>query len=144
MSKLHNAGKKSKNSKKRNKSKFPGLKPENHPRIRAEYIDMDYIKDLSDTDKAMLGKFIDEYYGATLAPADKRWKWDNDFHNKKKSRKACMDRVNALNRDLFAQARIRGFIEPTESLPIEKTNNPLGHEDLLIDLIDLKNKDEKL
>ena len=142
MAKLYNANKKSKNSKKRNKSKFPGLKPENHPRIRAEYIDMDYIKDLSDTDKAMLGKFIDEYYGATLAPADKRHQWKKDFHDKKKSRKACMDRVNALNRDLFAQARIRGFIEPTEALPIEKSNNPLAAEDVIIELLDIKTNAE--
>ena len=79
--------------------------------------------------------------GATLAPVDSPKEWRKDFHKSKKQRKICQDRVNALNRDLFPSLRLRGLIEALESLPnLETDINPENQEDVLIEMIDLKDR----
>lgn len=138
MGKLHNAGKKSKGVDKRKRDKHAGLKQENHPRIRHEYLDIDYVRDLTDKEKTYLAGFLDEYYGASLAPADEPKEWRKNLHKSKKQRKKCMDRNNALNRDMYAQAKMRGFIDPTELQTVEKPTNPGATEDNVIQLLDIK------
>jgi hypothetical protein len=98
----------------RSSTPFAALHKELHPKSRWEYLDMDYINDLSDEEKAVLAKFIDEYYGASLAPADNPESWDKDFHDNQELRKDCMDRNNARNRDLYSILRTRGMVEETQ------------------------------
>jgi len=95
----------------RRDEEFAGLKKELHPRTRWEYLDMDYADKLSDEDKKMLSKFVDEYYGASLSPADQPDNWTNDFHSTPELRKECMDRNNARNRDMYTILRTRGMVE---------------------------------
>ena len=134
---------KSKGGHKRKAAKYPGVMPEMHPRSRWEYIDLDYVKKLSDSDKAYMSKFMDEYYGATLAPVADPEQWNKDFHNTKETRKQCQDRNNARNRDLFTANRTAGYnsslhdrfgrvVSSVEQLDL----NPLDHENILHELID--------
>ena len=101
---------------------------------------MDYIKDLSEDEKAMLSKFIDEYYGAALAPATEPEQWSDDYHETEEMRKECMDRNNARNRDIYAILRTRGWVEGIEgnTEAIESTSERIteNHEDVLNELLD--------
>ncbi len=144
MAELYHAGKKSKKRRGRKKDPHAGLKPSRHPRIRHEYLDFtEYVSQLNDEEKAWLGKFIDEYMGATLAPANKPNEWRKDFHASKKQRKACQGRVNALNRDLFTAMKLRGNIDPIDLVTLDNPNNPKEYEDFLITLIDASNDEDK-
>jgi hypothetical protein len=121
---------------------------------------MDYIDDLSEEDKQALSKFIDEYYGASLAAADSPESWDNDLHNTDELRKDCRDRNNARNRDLYTILRTRGMVEETQikdgtaegaeesqfqvELGSLRQNLDYGHhEDVIHDLMQI-NDDQKL
>ena len=62
--------------KKKNKKKktFHALNPYANPKVRREFIDVDYVDKLSDKEKEWLNKFMDEYNGANL-----------DFENPRKN-----------------------------------------------------------
>jgi hypothetical protein len=130
-----------KGSKRRN-TPFPGLDKKCHPRSRWEMLDYDYINKLSDEDKAMLSKFTDEYYGATLANKDDWHGRKKDFHRLKKDRKACQDRNNRSLRDIQTLAKATNTIDSVEDTAIKITQvrpTDLGsQENAVIDLLDLK------
>jgi hypothetical protein len=134
----------SKGGHKRRNSKYPGLDPKMHPRTRHEYIDIDYAKKLTDEEKAYLSKFMDEYYGATLAPADSPGRWRKDLHRNKKLRKDCTDRNNARNRDTYSRSKARDKVKSitkekeTEIVDSKSTLNPAAHEDAIVALLDKK------
>jgi hypothetical protein len=125
-----------------------GLHKELHPKSRWEYLDMDYLNQLSDEEKSMLSKFIDEYYGAALAPADDPESWEADFHSTDALRKECRDRNNARNRDIYSILRTRGMVEDIKidnsetefhqnELSSAQQNLDHGHqEDIVIELIE--------
>lgn len=131
--------KQSKGGHKRRATKYAGMYKQLHPRSRRDYIDADYVSTLSNEDKAFYSKFIDEYYGATLASAKKKWRWKNDFHKTPKERKTCTDRNNAQNRDIFAIKK-----HELEEATLKKIDKALNSpEDALIEIIDIL-KNEKL
>jgi hypothetical protein len=139
--------KNSKGGSKRRGDKYPGLNPEMHPKNRAEYIDFEYVKKLSDEEKAWLSKFSDEYYGATFA---KVGDWNGrrkDFHRLKKDRKACEHRNNSRNRDTLSLNKSLGRVDDLDNKLIQatqvKNNNPGDHEDRVIELLDLKMQAEE-
>lgn len=136
------------------------LKRKNHatnknymPRVRKEFVDMDYMKDLSDKDKAWMEKFAGEYYGGSLNTEQPR----KNIHKSRKGIKDCFDRNNRqnndvygvtnanglLNKDLF-QAEDRNSGESNDSMrPVQYTHpaqysNPGITEDSLIEYIDNK------
>lgn len=112
----------------RRDEEFAGLNIGMHPKTRWEYIDIDYIDKLSDSDKRFLSKMIDEYYGATLAPADQPELWKGDLHPTSKERKDCTDRNNARNRDMYTILRTRGMVEEIQQ---EDNTNPAVSDDIL-------------
>ncbi len=140
------ARKNSKGGLKRKNDRFPGLNRQLHPRSRQEYLDYDYISQLSDEEKEILSKFTDEYYGATLAHKDDWHGRRKDFHRLKKDRKACRDRNNARLRDVLIVARTTSTADNIEEKIIEltegKTYNPADHEDRVIELLDIKLAEE--
>ena len=142
--------KKRKNSKgglRRKNDEYPGLDKKNHPRTRAEYIDYDFIKELSPDEKAWLSKFTDEYYGASLAKKEDWTGRRKDFHRLKKERKACRDRNNARLRDVVSLNKAINKVDSTDDKLIKLTevrsSNPGRHEDSVIALLDLKMELEK-
>lgn len=138
---------KRKNSKgglRRKSNPAAGLDKKNHPRTRQEFIDYDYVDQLSDEEKIMLSKFTDEYYGASLA---KKEDWNSrrkDFHRLQKDRKICRDRNNARLRDIITISKATNTIESIDFRPVEnKLSNTGRQEDAVIKLLDLKIKEEK-
>lgn len=93
----------------RNKTKYPGLMLNKNSKIKQEYMDQDYINELSDKEKQFLSDFNEEYYGANLNFKDLK---KNRFHRTKKDKKACTDRNNARNRCIYGIQRAQGRLLP--------------------------------
>lgn len=119
--------------KKKNKKKktFHALNPYANPKVRREFIDVDYVDKLSDKEKEWLNKFMDEYNGANLDFENPR----KNLHKTKKLKKDCTDRVNARNRDLYAKSKIKNELYFLNEDIDGETDNI---EDALIDYIDNK------
>lgn len=125
----------------RRATKNPGLVNSMHPRSRREYLDGDYYDKLNDEQKAMLSKFLDEYYGGALAKADEPESWENDLHSTEAERKSCWDRTNARNRDLFSLLlQGKALEEITERTSEDSSFYVQGNmqEDNLIAILDAK------
>ena len=123
----------------------------NIPRVRKEFTDADYLKDLDPEARQWYEKFTGEYYGANL---DFKKHTRKNLHKRKKLRKDCTDRNNRQNNDLFGVTKINGLLdnnvvyetnEEREYVhPDQKSYNTT--EDALIELIDngnLVDYDEK-
>lgn len=86
----------------RSKVKNPGLKKGYNSKIKQEYLDFDYVRELSEEEKAWLSAFSEEYYGANL---DFKNLENNRFHKTQAEKKACTDRNNARNRCVYGIAK---------------------------------------
>jgi hypothetical protein len=85
--------------KRRDKVKYPGLNKQYTTRIRQEYLDMDYIDQLSEDDKKWLNRFFEEELNS-------QFKNDGtDLNKTKEERKKIYDRNNAQNRDLYGSLK---------------------------------------
>lgn len=126
----------------RSKTKCPGLYPKFHPKNRWEYLDQDYLDKLSPEEKEFLSKFNDEFYGASLEKASEPKKWRKDLHKTKRLRKDCRDRNNARNRDVLSLQKVKGNLDPLDNTSIQKPTVLDNHEDVIVELIDLKQKVE--
>lgn len=94
-----------KNQKKRRSDvKFPGLNPNYNSKIKQEYLDYDYVNKLSESDKAFLNKFTEEFYGAALDVHN----LENNLHNTQQLKKDCQDRNNSRNRCIYSIQRAQG------------------------------------
>jgi hypothetical protein len=117
----------------RNKVKHPGLKKQYNSRIKQEYLDCDYVNQLSEEEKDFLSDFNEEYYGANLDYKDLE---NNRFHKTQADKKACTDRNNARNRCLYGNVKASGR---TVDVVVEtKEEASANIEDALIDYIDSK------
>lgn len=114
---------------KRKNTKYPGLTPSVHPRNRQEYIDYDYVHQLSAKEKEWLSNFTEEYLGGNFQHAGTK------MHKSKKERKTCYDRTNARNRDMYSKAvatkRLMSIDDVTDMYEDRSTN-----EDILIKKLD--------
>ena len=70
---------------KRQRTKYPALKPELNLRTRYELIDYDYISLLSEEDKKWLNDFTEEYVNASLDSKN----LENNLHNTDELKKDC-------------------------------------------------------
>ena len=77
------------------------------PKVRKEFVDMDYVKDLSDKDKAWLDKFSSEYYGGSLNTENP----NKNIHKSRKRIKDCFDRNNRQNNDLYGVTNTNGLLD---------------------------------
>jgi hypothetical protein len=89
---------------KRQRTKYPALKPELNLRTRYELIDYDYISLLSEEDKKWLNDFTEEYVNASLDSKN----LENNLHNTDELKKDCYSRNNARNRDILTRAKASG------------------------------------
>jgi hypothetical protein len=136
--------KNSKGGTKRKADKFAGLNPRMHPMARREYLDGDYYDKLNDKEKAFMSKFIDEYYGGSLANKEDKAGRRKDLHKSDKRRKECYDRNNARNRDMYILATTKGKMDKlmTDEKYDSQVETPCSdaskHEDTINELIDIK------
>lgn len=102
--------------------KYPGLNPNYNSKAKQEYLDYDYISKLSDTDKAFLNKFTEEFYGAALDVRN----LDNNLHNTVELKTDCQHRNNARNRCIYSIYRATNRLinaEFSEILPDKQNEN---------------------
>lgn len=135
-----------KKKKDRGSVKNPGLKKQYNSRVRQEYMDQDYIRDLTEEEKTFLNQFNEEYYGAKLDFQN----LENNLHNNEELKKDCTDRNNARNRCAYGIAKAGNRINDMNMFTVEKesVNVDLGPddeihsdpniEDALIDYLDSK------
>lgn len=127
---------------KRSKKKYPYLEKRVNSRVRQEYLDYDYVDQLSDEEKEFLNKFSGEHYGGTFQK-DGSDLTANDDEGYRES----YNRNNARNRDLYG--RVRNKVGATKLLNYDDTiniveehltrdKNPENLEDAIIDYLDEK------
>lgn len=117
----------------RNKKEFPALDSLYMPKVRREYLDMDYLHKLSEKEKAWLNKFVDEELNASFKN-DK-----SDLNKAKKQKKRIFNQNNARNRCLYGVTKINGLLMDESYIKEEKNaSNPNTLEDALIEYIDTK------
>jgi hypothetical protein len=88
-------------------TKYPALCKNTLRRNVREYIDFDYIDQLSEDEKIWLNKFIEEYYCGKVKKGDK-----DALHKGKNKRQECYRRNNEINRDVHSICRnSKGFLD---------------------------------
>lgn len=112
--------------------KFPTLKPNANRKNLREYLDADYINQLSEKEKVFLDKFNREYYTADF-------RHEKPLH-KKRQRKEIYRNNNKRNADTTSY--LGSYNQLKEVKETDSVCN--STEDSLIDLIDLKKKLTKL
>lgn len=136
----------------RHKVKNAGLIPQQTTKIRQEYLDYDYIDQLSEEEKAWLNKFTEEYLNAALVLDD-----DNEIipeeniHKDPKYKKLIYDANNSRNRDKYGQLKTQHKqynkliqYENAVNTIEEKQDISTSIEDNYIDFLDKKTVDQFL
>jgi len=137
-------GKKAKKKTSRKQQKHPSLTPKYNSRVRQEYLDYDYLDQLSDDEKQFLEDFNKEYYEARVGKQSDEGK-NNKFTKGKEAVKEAQDNNNKRNSDLYG--KVRNKVGATKLLNYEdavnkveekltKNLNPDRVEDALIDYLD--------
>lgn len=111
------------NSKKktnRSKQKYPSLTRKYNSRVRQEYLDYDYIDQLSDEEKQFLEDFNKEYYEARVGKQKDAGK-KNRFTKGKKAVKEAQSNNNKRNSDLYG--KIKNKVASTKLLNYDDVLN---------------------
>lgn len=115
---------------KRSSVKYPALQPNLNLKTRQELIDYDYVNKLSESEKAWLNKFTEEYVGASLD----RVNFDNNIHNTKKLKQDCDRRNNKRKEDAYTLSKVSNMLFSVEDAKIEMRRQ----EELLEEFEDLE------
>jgi hypothetical protein len=133
---------------KRKKASLKVLNKNSTLLIRQEFMDYDYLDQLSEKELQFLADFTDEYYNASVGKQSDNGK-NNRFHKSKELVKECQTNNNKRNNDLYGKMRSKNRIVPIANTgqiiddPDYKGSNKIDKnsvEDAVIDYIDLKNK----
>lgn len=91
----------------RSSKKYPALIPEMNLKTRQELIDYDYIDKLSESEKAWLNKFTEEYVGANLD----RENFKNNLNNTKEMKQG-IDKMNNLRKfDIYTNLKVINMLD---------------------------------
>jgi len=93
----------------RHKEKFAALNVKRQVRLRHEALDMDYLSQLNDKEKAWLNSFLEETVITNFQHKGKK-----HYKSKKKKREFYSDN-NARNRCMYTKAKAGGLIDQTYS-----------------------------
>lgn len=105
-------------SKKREKTKYPGLDKHLFSKIKQEYHDIDYVNKLNDEEKKWLSQFMEEHLGANVNPKYHERKYNKDvFHQGLEERRKCFGPNNSRIRDIYSNHRVLGTLYDESSLP---------------------------
>jgi hypothetical protein len=124
----------------RRKVKYPALKKQYNSRIRQEYIDYDYIDQLGKKELDFLNRFTEEETNANFKHGGKL------INKTDKEKRACYNRNNSRNRDIYSIAKARGQVIDKEDWFVDfcvMNEDEYISEDDLIDIIDKKRQDEE-
>lgn len=91
--------------KKRSKTKYPGLVKGVNAKTRHEYMDFDYLHELSPEEKQWLSNVMEEWMSGNFNHEGEI------FHKTKEERKTCYDRNNARNRCMLSKAKATGMVQ---------------------------------
>lgn len=132
LEKVTTVSKKPKN--RREREKYPALKPELNLKTRYELIDYDYLHKLNEEELEYLNQFTDESVNSNL----NRKNLNKNLHNTKALKKDCDRMNNARNRCVYTRAKASGNYTSIDEMDHLKndyciTDNP---EDDLINKID--------
>jgi hypothetical protein len=137
----------SKKGKKKKKASLKVLQKKSTRLIRQEYMDYDYVDQLSKEEKQWLADFTAEYYNASVGRQGDEGK-DNRFARSKKEVKDSQHRNNLVNNDTYSKKRAHrdlifsnneGVIDPQVRNKWAKQHS---YEDALVEILD--HKREKL
>jgi hypothetical protein len=117
---------------KRSLAKYPNLKPELNLKTRFEQLDMDYIDQLSESDKKWLNQMMGEYVGASFNKDNRK-----NIQKSKEHKKDSYDRNNSRNRCILTRAKATGIVDYIEEIKPERFATDV--EDDLIYKIDTEN-----
>ena len=126
---------KKKKTSRRSNVQYPAFDKLYNPKINREYMDIDYLNQLSKGEKDWLHKFEEEFNGASLDFKN----LENNLHNTKDLKKACTDQKNSRNRCMYSIAKASGLVSDVNEND-HKPNNPALSEDAIIAEIDRKKK----
>lgn len=122
------------------RKKHADLDPMYMPRVRREYVDHDYVKQLTNEEKDWLSKFDSEFYGASIKKTKKGTIRKEHLHSVDDDyAKELYDANNKRNNDLYGVTRINGLLEN-----IDGQNDGIGladytkSETAMIELINYK------
>lgn len=93
----------------RNKEKYPALKPELNLKTRQDELNdiKSYVNKLNDKEKEWLNKFASEYILGSF-PKKTTKAYRKRLHKTKKLEKSCYDRNNSRNRDVLSTSKACG------------------------------------
>lgn len=132
-------GKKPTGTQKRDKVKTPGLRKDKFSKIKQEYHDIDYVDQLTEEEAQWLNNFMEEDLGARLNHPGKK------VYRKKKDKRACYQRNNERNRDLYSANKVVGTLLSASDQTIEAYLDSMmeqtyvNPEDEWIEELDFKN-----
>lgn len=89
------------------------LNPNHQVRTRREFIDYDYVNQLSKEEIEFLKKFTDEYYGGGnfKRNEDRTFNYSKNAHKTDIERRECYKRNARQSRDLYNLLKISGRLE---------------------------------
>lgn len=116
----------------RSAQKYPALDPAFNLKTRQDQLEIDYVDQLSESEKDWLNRFNEEDVNANFNHPGKL------VQKGKKRRKASYDRNNARNRDILTTKKAMGQLDVLDN---NMTYNP---EDEIIEAIDRKTLKKKL
>lgn len=120
--------------------------PQHNTKVRREFLDADYLKDISKEDLLWYAQFIDESVGGSVEKTKAGKVKAGYLHDTKELAKKCYDANNRQNRDIYGVSRANGFLRSID-WEIGETNdgwyvtNPHYTEDALI--VGLDNEAER-
>lgn len=134
----------------RSKVKHAALKKRYNSRIRQEYIDMDYLDQLSEEELQWMNDFMKEWNNAGVSgikdKTNKTAEESNRFHKTAKEAKECTDRNNSRNRDMYSIAKAQNMIHKEDYEIIAgwlEEKEPVSNnytEDAMVELLDESEK----
>jgi len=122
----------------RKNKKFAALDPIYTPKVRKEYLDMDYIDKLSEKEKTWLNKFMEESLNASFEKDNRK-----NIIKSKVERKKIYNENNARNRCMYSIAKSARRLDEYIYEDQEEKNESLSPEDALIEYIDNKYQDNE-
>lgn len=117
---------------KRQKAKYPALRPELNLKTRYELLDYDYLDKLTEKEKAWLNDFTEEYVNASLDSKNV----ENNLHNTEELKKDCYRRNNARNRDILTRAKASGTFVSIDEMRLNKKAVLIDKEQELLNKAD--------
>jgi hypothetical protein len=95
--------------------RLKSLNPANVPRVRKEFLDADYLKDLTPEQLRWYAQFTDEWLGGNVRKTKAGKVKAGHIHNTKELAKDCYDRNNWRNNDVYGVTKANYLMSDLDS-----------------------------